>query len=179
MGIQSTTPTPMTLIFSYGTLKKGFSNHNLMQDLMKSGDAVFKGNYVTVGKYPLVCGPYRVPFLLNIPGSGQRVKGELYALSDKGLVRVDELEGTSRGHYVRLPIKVTKEDDDKNEDGEVVDVEAYFADGSYDKELWERNGKKGFGAYTEREAKGYVKRKDRPQGVTFLQHINTFVSSTS
>ena len=34
---------------------------------------MFKGSYQTVEKYPLVCGPYRVPFLLNMPGSGHRV----------------------------------------------------------------------------------------------------------
>ncbi|TYI16521.1 hypothetical protein ES332_A08G261000v1 [Gossypium tomentosum] len=93
-----------SLIFTYGTLKRGFSNHVLLQDLMRTGDAVFKGSYQTVEKYPLVCGPYRVPFLLNLPGSGHRVTGELYAVSSRGLARVDELEGTSRGHYERLPI---------------------------------------------------------------------------
>jgi gamma-glutamylaminecyclotransferase len=34
-----------TLIFTYGTLKRGFSNHVLMQDLIKTGDAVFNGIY--------------------------------------------------------------------------------------------------------------------------------------
>jgi gamma-glutamylaminecyclotransferase len=33
------------LIFTYGTLKKGFSNHVLIQDLIKTGDAVFNGIY--------------------------------------------------------------------------------------------------------------------------------------
>lgn len=163
------------LIFTYGTLKRGFSNHNLIQDLMRTGDAVFKGTYTTAESYPLVCGPYRVPFLLNMPGSGTRVTGELYAVSDYGLTRMDELEGTTRGHYERRPIRVVPAE----EEGVTSAAEAYFAHKSYDKELWRRNGKVGFGCYTETEAKGYVRRKDRPQSVTFLEHIRNFVSSPS
>jgi gamma-glutamylaminecyclotransferase len=34
-----------TLIFTYGTLKRGFSNHVLMQDLIKTRDVVFNGIY--------------------------------------------------------------------------------------------------------------------------------------
>ncbi|XVF56603.1 hypothetical protein PTKIN_Ptkin06aG0134100 [Pterospermum kingtungense] len=127
------------LIFTYGTLKRGFSNH-VLQDLMRTGDAVFKGTYTTVEKYPLVCGPYRVPFLLNMPGSGHRVSGELYAVSARGLARVDELEGTSRGHYKRLPIKLIPAEADKenyNKEDEVLTcaAEAYYACKSYEKEM--------------------------------------------
>ncbi|XP_018434565.1 putative gamma-glutamylcyclotransferase At3g02910 [Raphanus sativus] len=169
-----------TLVFSYGTLKRGFSNHVLMQDLIRSGDASFKGVYQTLDKYPLVCGPYRVPFLLNKPGSGQRVTGELYAVSPRGLSRLDELEGTSRGHYVRQPIRLLKEeggDDLETEHALSCVVEAYYAHKSYEEELWERNRRRSFGAYTEKEARGYVKRNDRPQHLSFLDHIRIFVSS--
>ncbi|KAJ4886289.1 putative gamma-glutamylcyclotransferase [Raphanus sativus] len=170
-----------TLVFSYGTLKRGFSNHVLMQDLIRSGDASFKGVYQTLDMYPLVCGPYRVPFLLNKPGSGQRVTGELYAVSPRGLSRLDELEGTSRGHYVRQPIRLLKEegggDDLETEHALSCVVEAYYAHKSYEEELWERNRRRSFGAYTEKEARGYVKRNDRPQHLSFLDHIRIFVSS--
>ncbi|XP_022744135.1 putative gamma-glutamylcyclotransferase At3g02910 [Durio zibethinus] len=182
----------VNLIFTYGTLKRGFSNHVLLQDLMRTGDAVFKGTYQTVEKYPLVCGPYRVPFLLNMPGSGHRVTGELYAVSARGLARVDELEGTSRGHYERLPIQLMPASDG-NESGNKENkeelltcsgdltcaAEAYYAHKSYEKEMWERNGRKGFWIYSEKEAKGYVKRKDRPQNLSFLDHIRIFISSPS
>ncbi|XP_002520075.2 putative gamma-glutamylcyclotransferase At3g02910 [Ricinus communis] len=172
----ASSPTETALIFTYGTLKKGFSNHGLMQDLMRTGDAVYKGIHRTVDKYPLVCGPYRVPFLLNLPGASgsHRVTGELYAVTQRGLSRLDELEGITRYHYERLPITVApvKEDGDA-----VVEVEAYFAHRSYEMEMWKRNGKRGFGVYGEIEAKGYVKRKDRPQNLTFLEQIHVFVSS--
>ncbi|KAJ4849546.1 hypothetical protein Tsubulata_042058 [Turnera subulata] len=112
LGNQKTTTqtTTTTLVFTYGTLKRGFSNHVLMQDLIRTGDAVFKGAYRTHQPYPLVCGPYRVPFLLNLPSAAgsHRVAGELYAVSVRGLSRLDELEGTSRGHYERLPIALDK-----------------------------------------------------------------------
>ena len=177
----TTIPAKTTIVFTYGTLKRGFSNHVLMQDLIRSGDASFKGVYQTLEKYPLVCGPYRVPFLLNKPGSGQRVTGELYAVSPRGLSRLDELEGTSRGHYVRQPIRLLKEEgegrDLETENVSSCVVEAYYAHKSYEEELWKRNGGRSFGAYTENEARGYVKRKDRPQHLTFLDHIRIFVSS--
>ncbi|CAH8309849.1 unnamed protein product [Eruca vesicaria subsp. sativa] len=186
-GTMTTPPTTTitsktTLVFTYGTLKRGFSNHVLMQDLIKSGDASFKGVYQTLDKYPLVCGPYRVPFLLNKPGTGHRVTGELYAVSPRGLSRLDELEGITRGHYVRQTIRIAAGekqggDLETEQQEESYLVEAYYAHKSYEEELWERNKGRSFGAYTENEARGYVKRKDRPQHLTFLDHIRIFVSS--
>ncbi|XP_010240851.1 PREDICTED: putative gamma-glutamylcyclotransferase At3g02910 [Nelumbo nucifera] len=167
-----------SLIFTYGTLKRGFFNHNLVQDMIRTGDAVYLGVYRTVESYPLVCGPYRVPFLLNLPGCGERVWGELYAVSAQGLARMDELEGTSRGHYERLPVEVCSASSGvESGDGTiVVGAEAYYAHRSYGEELWKRNGEKGFRRYSEKEASGYVRRKDRPQHLTFLQQIQLFCS---
>ncbi|TKY67893.1 putative gamma-glutamylcyclotransferase [Spatholobus suberectus] len=183
-----------TLIFTYGTLKRGFSNHTLLQDLVRTGDASFVGTYRTAHKYPLVCGPYRVPFLLNLPGSGRRVRGELYSVSTRGLARMDELEGTSRAHYERLPIKAVPAGEEGEGDGdgdeeeeEVVDgeaaaagltcAEAYYAHRNYAMEMWKKNGKRGLSCYSQKETIGYVKRKDRPQHLTFLDHIRFFLSS--
>ncbi|XP_077235093.1 AIG2-like (avirulence induced gene) family protein [Tasmannia lanceolata] len=162
-----------SVIFTYGTLKHGFSNHSLIQEMVRTGDAVYLGVYRTVEKYPMVCGPYRVPFLLNLPGSGERVWGELYEVSVYGVGRMDELEGTSRGHYERLPVEVVR----GVENTVVVGAEAYYGHRSYAEELWKRNGEKGFSVYSEKEAKGYLKRKDRPQNITFLEQIRIFVAS--
>ncbi|CAA7406631.1 unnamed protein product [Spirodela intermedia] len=182
-----------TLVFTYGTLKQGFSNHGLVQEMIRSGEASYVGVYRTAERYPLVCGPYRVPFLLNIRGKGQQVWGELYAVTESGIARMDELEGTSRGHYERLPLRVAGGnegvfedwigggDDDEvaeGEEGTVVRAEAYFAHRSYAGELWKCNGERGYCVYSEKEARGYIKRKDRPQGLTFLDHIQAFVSSS-
>ncbi|KAL2921459.1 hypothetical protein RDABS01_012950 [Bienertia sinuspersici] len=173
-------PTKGRLVFTYGTLKKGFSNHRLMEELIASGDASYIGAYKTSEKYPLVCGPYRVPFLLNFPGKGDYVYGEVYRVTDKGLARLDELEGTSRGHYQRLPLKIDASSINFDDNESVsCDVQAYYAHPSYAHQMWERNGEVGFGCYTHKEAKGYVKRQDRPQHMSFLDHISVFLNSSS
>ncbi|XP_073102248.1 putative gamma-glutamylcyclotransferase At3g02910 [Elaeis guineensis] len=194
MGAEAQAMMDRTLVFTYGTLKRGFSNHGLIQEMIHSGDAAFVGVARTAGRLPLVCGPYRVPFLLNLPGAGERVRGELYAVSPRGIARMDDLEGTCRGHYERLPISVVLPrrrhrsvgtdgegdgEEEENGDDEVeveVEAEAYYAHRSYAAELWRRIGERGFEAYSEKEARGYVKRKDRPQDTTFLDHIRIFVS---
>ncbi|CAL9052966.1 unnamed protein product, partial [Musa banksii] len=165
------------LVFTYGTLKRGFSNHGLLQDMVRTGDAAFVGAARTAGRLPLVCGPYRVPFLLNLPGAGERVSGELYAISPRALARMDELEGTRKGHYERLPISVVVVGGDGSQEAAEVDAEAYYAHRSYAGELWRRNEETGYKVYSEKEAKGYVKRADRPQDITFLDQIRIFLAS--
>ncbi|XP_043696259.1 putative gamma-glutamylcyclotransferase At3g02910 [Telopea speciosissima] len=172
-----------SLIFTYGTLKRGFPNHRLIEGLMPTGDAIFLGIYRTVERYPLVCGPFRVPFLINLSGHGDRVWGELYAMTGKGLERMDELEGTTRGHYERLPMVVVPADEaahgNETRIAPVVRAEAYYAHRSYGEELWRSNGERGFCKYSEDETSGYVRRTERPQNVSFLEHIQLFCSSSS
>lgn len=69
---------PMTYAFVYGTLKKGFSNYWLMEDVCSKGHARFLGFARTKEMFPMVCGPYQVPFLIDIPSLGHHVRGELY-----------------------------------------------------------------------------------------------------
>ncbi|KAG6429404.1 hypothetical protein SASPL_107455 [Salvia splendens] len=159
-----------TLIFTYGTLKQGFSNHALLQDLISTGDAAFVRAARTLHPLPLVCGPYRVPFLLNLPGLGHRVSGEIYAVSPAAVARMDDLEGIGRGHYERLPIQI---------ETEAETVEAYYAHGSYAEAMWRRSGGEAYNCYTEKAAKGYVRRMDRPQHLTFLDQIALFLSSSA
>ncbi|KAL5550967.1 hypothetical protein UlMin_001143 [Ulmus minor] len=165
-----------TLIFSYGTLKRGFFNHTLMEDLINQNDAVYLGQFLTHGSYPLVCGPYGIPYLIDIPGSGHRIKGELYSVAPRGLVRLDDLEGTSIGHYERLPIRVVGE----SENGVVpseLDAEAYYAHRSFGEALWEKNGREGLNEFSEIEARKYVKRRDRPlEGRGILDDVRLFVN---
>uniref|UniRef100_A0A5B6YJY9 Gamma-glutamylcyclotransferase family protein n=1 Tax=Davidia involucrata TaxID=16924 RepID=A0A5B6YJY9_DAVIN len=168
------------LIFTYGTLKRGFFNHSLMEDLIQTNDAVYLGEYITVHELPLVCGPHGVPFLLNLRCSGgHRVHGELYAVSDRGLAPIEELEGTSLGHYERLPIQVLAESDIDGGGDVVVEAEAYYANRSFADEMWKRRGRVGFSAYTEKERKEYVRRDARPKDRSFLEEIRLFVSSSS
>ncbi|XP_022858963.1 putative gamma-glutamylcyclotransferase At3g02910 [Olea europaea var. sylvestris] len=116
----------VSLIFTYGTLKRGFHNHALIEDLMRTCDAVYLGNYSTVESFPLVVGPHGIPYLINLPGSGHRVRGELYSVSsNRGLARLDELERVDDGHYERLPVEVTA--GDGRDKVVAVEVDAYFA----------------------------------------------------
>ncbi|CAI0475786.1 unnamed protein product [Linum tenue] len=57
----------------------------------------------------------------------------------------------ARGHYERLPIRET-----------IASMEAYFAVRSYMAEMLERCGKRGYWVYGEKEARGFMRRKDRP-----------------
>ncbi|KAJ4785367.1 hypothetical protein LUZ62_036613 [Rhynchospora pubera] len=179
-------PSDRTLIFTYGTLKRGFSNHKLLQSLMQSNHATFVGPAATSSPIPLVCGPYRVPFLLNLSSCRSDeiypVSGELYSVSPLGLARLDELEGVSKGHYERFPLKVRVIKGEGNgEEGmeteREVEAQGYFGHRSYAMEMWKRNGEKGLREYTKEVATGYVRRMDRPQGLTFLDHIRYFVES--
>ncbi|XP_074587934.1 putative gamma-glutamylcyclotransferase At3g02910 isoform X1 [Curcuma longa] len=167
------------LVFVYGTLKRRFPNHSLLADLAYAGDASFLTAARTARRFPLVIGPLSIPFLLRLPGSGRRVDGELYSVSSRGLSRLDELEGTTRGHYERLPLVVVPctpgVDDDEARDAEegadapgAVTAEAYFAHPSFGEDLWRRCRERGLGSYTEDDASGYVPPKDRPAGTTFL-----------
>ncbi|XP_048572985.1 putative gamma-glutamylcyclotransferase At3g02910 [Triticum urartu] len=166
-----------TLVFTYGTLKRGFSNHGLLQDLARAGDAAFVAAAATAEPLPLVCGPYRVPFLLNLPGEHgcQRVRGELYSVTPHGLARLDELEGVSRAHYERLPVSVVVD----GGEGAAEEVVAYYAHRGYAAEMWARSGRRGHAEYSPAVAAGYVRRVDRPQHLTFLDQIRVFVSSQS
>ncbi|XP_022737792.1 putative gamma-glutamylcyclotransferase At3g02910 [Durio zibethinus] len=162
-----------TLIFTYGTLKQGHGNHYLMEDLIRQNEAIFLGAHVTHQPHPLVIGPHGIPYFINLPGYGHRVKGELYTVSTRGLVRLDELEGTSIGHYERLPIQVYEEE--KGDD--LVATEAYFAHRSFGERLWEKKGKVGLIEFGEKEGKEYVGKEDRPDGCDFLHDITSFVNN--
>ncbi|XP_072114954.1 gamma-glutamylaminecyclotransferase-like isoform X2 [Mobula birostris] len=83
----------LTYMFVYGTLKKGQPNHHYMVS-----EAQGKGQYcgigVTVERYPLVVAEkYNIPFLLDEPGSGQPISGEVYTVDSQLLQFLDELEG--------------------------------------------------------------------------------------
>ncbi|KAI5064590.1 hypothetical protein GOP47_0021260, partial [Adiantum capillus-veneris] len=100
-------PSSTRLAFVYGTLKRGFGNHWLMEELMAGSHAHFLGYALTKRRFPLVCGPFQVPFLLHSPSpSGHHVRGELYQVDSLAISRLDELEGVGKGHYERCPIYV-------------------------------------------------------------------------
>ncbi|KAG8452063.1 hypothetical protein GDO86_004020 [Hymenochirus boettgeri] len=83
----------MTNIFVYGTLKKGQPNYHVITT-SNHGKAVFKGTGTTVEKYPLVIAvEANIPFLLDIPGIGHHISGEIYSVDEQLLHFLDEFEG--------------------------------------------------------------------------------------
>lgn len=96
-------------VFVYGTLKKGEPNHHWLTDI-KNGAASFVAKATTDSKYPLVIATrYNIPFLLDRPGDGYNVAGEIYEVDDKMLSNLDILEDHP-SLYVRELANVSNDD---------------------------------------------------------------------
>ncbi|XP_045074095.1 gamma-glutamylaminecyclotransferase-like [Coregonus clupeaformis] len=103
-------PVQMTSIFVYGTLKKGQPNYFRMLPDQGNGKAEFCGHARTVDGYPLViAGKYNIPALLNRPGEGHRVHGEVYRVDDTMLSFLDTFEGCPT-MYQRTSVQLELED---------------------------------------------------------------------
>ncbi len=74
-------------VFVYGTLKQGFPNHHLNRGRR------IEGRFSTREAYPLLLvGERHSPWLIDRPGEGFRISGELYLLDEEGLREMDRLE---------------------------------------------------------------------------------------
>jgi len=92
----------MFRLFVFGTLKQGFPLHE-----RAVGDALFMGAYRTLQCYPmLVAGPWFAPMMLNQPGKGLRVRGELYQVEDARLAAIDAIESVGKPGNLRLSVEV-------------------------------------------------------------------------
>lgn len=107
-------------VFIYGTLKRGFPNHHYVW-----GRIGYLGRCRTVEAYPLVVGDrWRSPFLLEEPGQGFQVTGDLFEADADALARMDQLEGVGRPKgYIRDRITV-----ELLEDGARLKAFAYLKD---------------------------------------------------
>ena len=96
------------ILFVYGSLKKGFDNHNIL-----SNDAAYIGEAITINKY----GMYRdsfgnYPYL--IPTPIMQIHGELYHIKSKELWKsIDTFEGAPE-YYERQEILVKINDTIQN-----------------------------------------------------------------
>lgn len=90
-------------VFIYGTLKRGFQNESL-----RPTSARFECICTTAERFPLViAGPWYSPYLLDEPGIGARVQGELFRVDSAGLAALDGLEGVNMpSGYSRILIQV-------------------------------------------------------------------------
>ncbi|KAF4704629.1 hypothetical protein FOZ63_022982, partial [Perkinsus olseni] len=94
-------PTPQ-LVFVYGTLKRGCRNQKYMLPRGGSDDIVFVSAAQTAIPYPMIYDAnYFFPYLLDIPGAGLLVEGEIYKVSPSKLKELDILEGCPRRYERR------------------------------------------------------------------------------
>jgi len=87
----------MTLVFVYGTLKRGGANHRQLAGQTFLGTARTGPGYriFDLGSYP---------GLVVQPDDRSGVAGEVWSVDEACLRRLDEFEGLSVGLYLRLPI---------------------------------------------------------------------------
>jgi gamma-glutamylaminecyclotransferase len=88
----------MIRVFALGTLKAGFP----LQEALRG--ARFLGRYRTVERFPMfVAGPWYAPMMLDEPGTGLQVSGELYEIDDDVLAPLDALESVGQpGNFRRI-----------------------------------------------------------------------------
>ncbi|KAM4710650.1 gamma-glutamylaminecyclotransferase C-like isoform 2-T2 [Anableps anableps] len=118
----------MHRVFVYGSLKRGQPNYPHMTD-SNNGKAEFLATAVTVQKYPLVIATkYNIPFLLNLPGQGNRVHGEIYEVDEKMLEFLDQFENIPTMYQrtvVELEIKELAHKEEKLSPGSITEAFVY------------------------------------------------------
>jgi gamma-glutamylaminecyclotransferase len=92
----------MDKVFIYGTLKGSFAFHEL--GLAGAG---FLGRYQTAQPYPLyIAMPFYGPMMLDRPGEGLVVQGEVYEADEERLQLIDGLEDVGKPGSFRSTIMV-------------------------------------------------------------------------
>jgi gamma-glutamylaminecyclotransferase len=75
------------IVFIFGTMKQGYPNFKTNQG------ARIAGNFITSQKYPLyLVGERHSPWLIDSPGQGNRIHGQLFKVSSQTLEKMDKLE---------------------------------------------------------------------------------------
>lgn len=94
-------------VFVYGTLKRGFPNHETGGMRRHRYLGVFR----TLEPRPLVIGGrWYSPCLIDEPGAGFPVRGEVFEVDDAGLAALDRLESVHRPDgYRRISLAVVPE----------------------------------------------------------------------
>ena len=94
----------MDKLFVFGTFKQGFPLHE-----QGIGGAKYLGAYRTVQRYPMfVAGRWFAPMMLNQPGAGLLVKGELYEVDEARLATIDLLESIGKPGNLRVSVEVER-----------------------------------------------------------------------
>ena len=99
----------MTLVFVYGTLKRGGENHGWIEQQQFVAEACTAPLYrmVDLGGYP---GMVR-------SADGISIQGEVWNVDEAGLTRLDVLEDTEGGEYERVAVQLEGEFAEKRVEG--------------------------------------------------------------
>jgi gamma-glutamylaminecyclotransferase len=104
-------------VFVYGTLKRGFGNHYLLEGAKFIGPALLTGTHVLLDSGFPVCMPQP---------HGATVTGEVYEVDGEILSDLDRLESEGR-MYHRQPWHVSYEDGSEDVAWVYIGDEAYWA----------------------------------------------------
>lgn len=96
-------------VFVFGTLKEGFPNF-----LSNQGTRV-PGTFTTQERFPLyLIGQRYSPWLMDVPGEGHRVLGQVFEVDPAALDAMDQLERiTEPDGYRRVLLEVARSDGDQ------------------------------------------------------------------
>lgn len=118
------------LVFTYGTLKTDEPNHNIMlnRDCSRFCELICRGQTET--QYPLViASSFNVPFLLDRPGTGNFIEGEIWRVNHPMLLWLDAFEDVPRYYQRRveriLPLSTTHESSPFGPE-QVLECHVYF-----------------------------------------------------
>ena len=103
------------LVFVFGTLKEGFPNFAINR-----GTRV-PGTFRTREAYPLyLVGERHSPWMIDVPGQGTRVVGQVFRVDDAVLAAMDQLERVDQPDgYRRVQVEL--------EGGEAIGIRAAWA----------------------------------------------------
>lgn len=138
----------MVRLFVYGTLKEGFPNHHF------NAGRRLPGIYRTKKSFPLLVvqlpSEDRAPWLIDLPGDGYQVLGQVFELDAASLPVIDKLEevGLPTG-YIRVEIEL----ESVAEDGAQLLAFAYLKPEHHLPQCLAREGP--FNEYTLQLAEGY------------------------
>ncbi len=92
----------MHTVFIFGTMKEGYPNFKTNKGVRIAGD------YKTRQKFPLyLVGARHSPWLIDSPGKGNRVHGQLFKVNSQALEEMDKLERIGKvDGYRRVSIEV-------------------------------------------------------------------------
>ena len=90
-----------TLIFVYGTLKRGLSNHRhlLGQHFLAEARTAAGYQLFDLGDYP---------GMIEAAKAGRSIEGEIWEVDAACLVELDRLEGVDEGMYERVPVRLAE-----------------------------------------------------------------------